>query len=68
MRVIPVAQFVGWRQIAQPLIDGCSFLGQSAGPEPVDQDSHPVSARRRFIHPLDGNRHGLSFTSFALLL
>src|SRR5208337_1943883 len=64
--VIPAAQFVGRRQIAQPFVERSGRLAEAARPEAIDQHTRSVGSRCRLIDSLDHDRH--ERTSVALLL
>src|ERR1700716_2876201 len=47
----PLAQFVGRRQFAQPLIDCGPRLAETSRPKTVHQHTRSIRARRRFVDP-----------------
>jgi hypothetical protein len=48
----PAAQFGRWGEVFGPFVEGGVCTGDSAGPEPVDEDSTPVIWAGRVVDPL----------------
>jgi len=59
LSVVPLAEFVGRREIAQPFADSSLFFRKAARPETVHEHALAVAARGGFVDALDGNRHKL---------
>ncbi len=48
----PFPKLRAGRNIFEPQVNACFFLGQASGPEPVHEEASTVLFVRFFIHPL----------------
>ena len=53
--MIPASQFVRRRKVAQPFVNRGAGFRETSRPQPVDEHTRSVGARRRLINALDRN-------------